>query len=76
MVGGGDGPLAGKILVTRTPILPPGASKELIEAATERELLDAEDEVFCPLCAGGEHGPGRNDPCPCGSGRKYKKCCL
>jgi len=24
-----------------------------------------------------EHAPriGRNDPCPCGSGRKYKKCC-
>jgi SEC-C motif len=20
--------------------------------------------------------PGRNDPCPCGSGRKYKQCCL
>jgi Predicted metal-binding protein related to the C-terminal domain of SecA len=20
--------------------------------------------------------PGRNDPCPCGSGNKYKKCCL
>lgn len=20
--------------------------------------------------------PGRNDPCPCGSGRKYKKCCF
>ena len=19
---------------------------------------------------------GRNDPCPCGSGKKYKKCCL
>jgi hypothetical protein len=19
--------------------------------------------------------PGRNDPCPCGSGRKYKQCC-
>ena len=19
--------------------------------------------------------PGRNDPCPCGSGAKYKKCC-
>jgi preprotein translocase subunit SecA len=36
--------------------------------------------------AGGEAGPaqaqvikgakvGRNDPCPCGSGKKYKKCC-
>ncbi|MBO6850712.1 MAG: SEC-C domain-containing protein [Marinobacter sp.] len=20
--------------------------------------------------------PGRNDPCPCGSGRKFKACCL
>ena len=20
--------------------------------------------------------PGRNDPCPCGSGRKYKRCCI
>ena len=19
---------------------------------------------------------GRNDPCPCGSGRKYKRCCM
>ncbi len=24
---------------------------------------------------GGEPEPGRNDPCPCGSGRKYKRCC-
>lgn len=23
-----------------------------------------------------ERKPGRNDPCPCGSGRKFKKCCL
>jgi uncharacterized protein len=21
-----------------------------------------------------EKTPGRNDPCPCGSGKKYKKC--
>lgn len=37
------------------------------------------------LCTGGEVNPkgpprqaarvGRNDPCPCGSGKKYKKCC-
>jgi uncharacterized protein len=25
--------------------------------------------------AGGGPAPGRNDPCPCGSGRKFKKCC-
>ncbi len=24
----------------------------------------------------GTVAPGRNDPCPCGSGRKYKHCCL
>jgi tetratricopeptide (TPR) repeat protein len=23
-----------------------------------------------------ERSPGRNDPCPCGSGKKYKRCCL
>ena len=23
----------------------------------------------------GEKKAGRNDPCPCGSGKKYKKCC-
>jgi len=21
-------------------------------------------------------GPGRNDPCPCGSGKKFKQCCI
>jgi uncharacterized protein len=30
-----------------------------------------------PLAATqGAKKPGRNDPCPCGSGRKYKKCCM
>ena len=24
---------------------------------------------------GGVPEPGRNDPCPCGSGRKFKRCC-
>jgi len=23
-----------------------------------------------------EDKPGRNDPCPCGSGKKFKRCCL
>jgi preprotein translocase subunit SecA len=25
--------------------------------------------------AAAEKKAGRNDPCPCGSGKKYKKCC-
>jgi uncharacterized protein len=28
-----------------------------------------------PVARAGEGGPGRNEPCPCGSGRKYKHCC-
>jgi preprotein translocase subunit SecA len=26
------------------------------------------------LATDSQHRPGRNDPCPCGSGRKFKKC--
>jgi hypothetical protein len=29
-----------------------------------------------PLPDVGDKGVGRNDPCPCGSGTKFKKCCL
>lgn len=32
-----------------------------------------EDEVKTPVKVGEK--VGRNDPCPCGSGKKYKKCC-
>ena len=28
------------------------------------------------LSAGGRGRVGRNQPCPCGSGRKYKRCCI
>ncbi len=34
---------------------------------------DAEDEA--PAAAPKPVKVGRNDPCPCGSGKKYKKCC-
>lgn len=51
-----------------------------IEEKREREL----DEINLSTSAGSESGSaeqrrsekiGRNDPCPCGSGKKYKKCC-
>ena len=29
-----------------------------------------------PVMARNKNKVGRNDPCPCGSGKKYKKCCL
>ena len=42
------------------------------EIDAEKELLDNTAPVE-PIKA--DKTPGRNDPCPCGSGRKYKKCC-
>ena len=37
------------------------------------EKLIEETEKVQPIQA--DKPPGRNDPCPCGSGKKYKNCC-
>ena len=36
---------------------------------------EPEDLLGAPAQAKAENKPGRNDPCPCGSGKKYKRCC-
>ncbi|HEY2844211.1 MAG TPA: SEC-C domain-containing protein [Bryobacteraceae bacterium] len=35
---------------------------------------ETEEEIEAPQPAPPAGKPGRNDPCPCGSGKKYKKC--
>lgn len=40
----------------------------------ENEGEDEEPEVAPALAPPKSAEPGRNDPCPCGSGKKYKKC--
>lgn len=55
------------------------------EARSHHELASFRREDGRWLCAGGKINPkgpprrvekvGRNDPCPCGSGAKFKKCC-
>jgi preprotein translocase subunit SecA len=35
---------------------------------------DSEDESKPETVRRDENKVGRNDPCPCGSGKKYKKC--
>jgi uncharacterized protein YchJ len=42
------------------------------EIDAEKDHLDSTPPVE-PIKA--DDTPGRNDPCPCGSGKKYKKCC-
>jgi len=58
---------------------------ELVQVALDQRLmLHGHKPVFFPEESNaGEDAPappastkiGRNDPCPCGSGKKYKKCC-
>jgi uncharacterized protein YchJ len=42
------------------------------EIAAEEELIASAEKVETIHA---DQAPGRNDPCPCGSGKKYKKCC-
>ncbi|MCW2924271.1 MAG: motif domain protein [Thermoleophilia bacterium] len=37
-------------------------------------VLEAEDDAPVLVPVGPKSDVGRNDPCPCGSGKKYKKC--
>jgi hypothetical protein len=52
------------------------------EKRREDERRNAERALFAdparpqPLVPNPHHNIGRNDPCPCGSGKKFKKCCL
>ena len=51
---------------------------EVREAPTARrpqQLIYQRPELTTPTPVVGGEKPGRNDPCPCGSGKKYKKCC-
>jgi len=55
------------------------AGGEIGDIALEAfELLAPARDQLAAAAAGVAPGPriGRNDPCPCGSGKKHKKCCL
>jgi len=41
----------------------------------ETPLTKTDEEARRLAAAGQAATPGRNDPCPCGSGRKFKSCC-
>jgi hypothetical protein len=48
-----------------------------VEVALDPEGLDALRAALADGLSGtsGEPAPGRNEPCPCGSGQKYNRCC-
>jgi hypothetical protein len=51
--------------------------KQVMRSMDETPSADTYEPPPAPTTPIQEHTPrvGRNDPCPCGSGRKYKKCC-
>jgi len=51
--------------ITRVCLRSEGAEQMRYVGVDEEDAADAVDTLRV----------GRNDPCPCGSGRKYKKCC-
>jgi len=62
----------------------PVSEEQLAEQRRRREIAPPRIELSAPPKVEGRQGPqptvnkdakiGRNDPCPCGSGKKYKKC--
>ena len=51
--------------------------EEAERLAQQQQLSHVDDESLAAEALaqqGGERKVGRNDPCPCGSGKKYKQC--
>ena len=46
-----------------------------LEPDEPEDISDLELLLNTPKPAKSEKKIGRNEPCPCGSGKKYKKCC-
>lgn len=46
-----------------------------VNSDKEEDLADLEILLNTPKPVKAEDKIGRNEPCPCGSGKKYKKCC-
>jgi len=47
----------------------------LSSMVSEQDQITVDDVYIPPMQRINNFSTGRNDPCPCGSGKKYKKCC-
>lgn len=56
----------------QAPDLIPNFVADILLASRPELIVQAANSTHAPA---GRNRVGRNDPCPCGSGRKYKKCC-
>ena len=51
------------------------AQRRAAMESTQRSQMAQEGESAVKTIIRQQPKVGRNDPCPCGSGKKYKKCC-
>ena len=50
--------------------------KQFIHEKRDKQLIAWRDSEFAKSNMVDKKSVGRNDPCPCGSGKKFKKCCI
>jgi preprotein translocase subunit SecA len=58
---------------TQPPTAPGNSGKQASDMVTEAAAAAEANAKAKPVRTGPK--VGRNDPCPCGSGKKYKNCC-
>jgi len=46
-----------------------------VDSAIDEDINELTTTLNKPVTTTFEKTPNRNDPCSCGSGKKYKKCC-
>jgi preprotein translocase subunit SecA len=51
-------------------------AKSASQMASEQQMSSGQDEEKIETVRNRGERVGRNDPCPCGSGKKYKQCCM
>ncbi len=47
-----------------------------VEPDKPEDIADVERAILARQAARATPKVGRNEPCPCGSGKKFKKCCV
>ena len=60
-------------------IYSPDQIRKMLQTMPDSERQHYHEMGIPPTAAQMRRRPphvGRNDPCPCGSGRKFKRCCL
>jgi preprotein translocase subunit SecA len=71
----GGNPGGGVATAQRPMVTPPPAALAAMQRGRERAAAQSQSAGPQAPIVRKQERVGRNDPCPCGSGKKYKRCC-